>query len=459
MIQNNFNTSSPVLRARKWEFWWLCGLILSFAYELPIWFLTSYDRVNPRLFDVMFFLGVLTVLRNLRREVRVPPLFRIWAAIVGVFCFCALIWAIGILPWEYGKFSLFFAGKYVEGLIVIYIAAKIPLDTRQKRIIHCLVIAGGVFVALYSIPQYNSGATEAAEWAISGDKTVSTFGRVVFGPLSRSYFHIGIFSTLSFAMAFALVPAIRRLKYSWLCFGLAFFVAWPALVCGARAAIVGVGIVLLITLFLKSKLIAKVLLFFVLGLLLSYAADVNVRSLNFDEISLGAKRLQGESGHNSISKRVFRNYSIDQYMWDGLPVPFIGAGFYVAPVDNGMGSFNYRVGYGIHNAYLFAFEQGGLAAFLLYLLFLTRTMKYLNRMRNSVSIVDSSFAFGLFTFMAALLVVAFGGQVFWRGFETGNLNTYIVLLLVLATSQTSAPAETTYKKHIHHVRSSEDKDK
>lgn len=181
IIQNGLDTSSFSLRAKRWEFLWLCGLILSFAYELPIWYPTSYDRVNPRLFDLMFFVGVLTVLPKLPRGVRVPRLFRIWASIVAVFCFCALVWSVGILLWEYGKFSLFFAAKYVPGLIAIYIAIRIPLDARQKRIIHYMVVAGGVFVALYSIGQYGSGGTEVM---ISGGKTIAVDEELVYGSLT-----------------------------------------------------------------------------------------------------------------------------------------------------------------------------------------------------------------------------------------------------------------------------------
>jgi len=440
MIQERADNSLAAPRARRWEFRWLCGLILSFAYELPIWYATSYDRVNPRLFDVMFFVGVLTVLPNLRRGVRLPPLFRIWAYLVAVFCFCALVWASGILPWKYGQFSLFFAGRYIQGLIAIYIAARIPLDARQKRIIHYMIVAGGVFVALYAIPQYNRiGTIESTEWTISGDKTVTTFGRVVFGPLSRAYFHIAIFSALSFAMALALVPTAKNAWRRWCCLGVALFVAWPALACGSRSGIAGVGIVLLSIVYFRPKLIATLSLVVIAAALFIYLADVDFKSVELDEVSLSFRRLQGYSGdsHNSILNRVIRGYSINQYMWDGLPVPFIGAGFYVAPVNTDAGLV-YRVGYGIHNGYMFAFEQGGIMAFLLFLMFLVCAMLSLNRIQKFSSPIDSGFALGALALLIALLAIALGGHVFWLGFNTANLNTYIVLLLVLATRRVSA---------------------
>jgi len=379
----------------------------------------------------MFFVGVLTVLPNLRRGVRVPSLFRIWAEIVAVFCFCALVWAVGILPWEYGQFSLFFAAKYIEGLIVIYIAVKIPLDARQKRIIHSLVVCGGVFVALYSISQYGSGTTE---WEISGGKIVRSFEGVIYGPLSRSYFHVGLFSVLSFAMTLTLVPAIRNIWRSWLCLGLAFFVAWPALACGSRAAIAGVAIVLLVSVFLRPIFMRKFLALVILAACFIYVADVNIKAIDKEDLSFGFKRFERlrDSRHSTLN-RLKIHYSIDQYMFGGLPVPFIGAGFYVAPVDDGMGSLRYRVGFGIHNSYLFAFEQGGTLAFVLFLLFLACAIRYLNRGCKSRLPVDRQFALGLSAYMAFLLANAFAGQAFWRSANTANFNTYVVLLLMIAT--------------------------
>ncbi|MBN1515453.1 hypothetical protein JXA32_02680 [Candidatus Sumerlaeota bacterium] len=423
-------------KARRLEFYWLCGLILSFAYELPLWQPTPYDRVNPRLFDVMFLIGVVGVLPHLRHGIRVSWLFRIWASIVGVFCFCATVWTIAILPWEYGQFSLFFAAKYIEGLIVIYIGTQIPLDARQKKIIHQLIVCGGVFVALYAIPQYGSKPTE---WAISGGKTVKSFEGAIFGPLSRTYFHIGLFSVLSFAMTLTLVPSIRSVPRSWLCLGLAFFVAWPALACGSRAAIAGTAIVLLVSVWLKPMLMRKSLVFAIMAACFVYLAGFNVRSFDANQASLGFKRFEiYRNTENSIMNRIRFDYSIDRYMFDGLPVPFIGAGFYVAPISEGLNSLRYRVGYGIHNSYFFAFEQGGTAAFVLFLLFLACGIHRLNKMRKSRMSVDVQFALGLYAYMVFVLINGFAGQGFWRGFGTGNFNTYVILLLIIATQKINA---------------------
>lgn len=104
----------------KWQFVWLCGLILSFTFERPLAFLTPYDRTNPRLFDVFVILGILTILPVLRPSGEFLKAFRIWRGLVAWFCFCAIVWAATVLPWEFGIHSLWRASKYLEGLLAVY---------------------------------------------------------------------------------------------------------------------------------------------------------------------------------------------------------------------------------------------------------------------------------------------------------------------------------------------------
>ena len=118
--------------ANRWQFFWLCGLILSFCYELPLVELTTMYRVNPTFFDIFFVLGMLTVFPGLQRTSELPKLLRVWTWIVVVFCVCAVVW-FPAFPWYYGKYSLFFAVKYVEGLLMMYIIARILLTARQKK--------------------------------------------------------------------------------------------------------------------------------------------------------------------------------------------------------------------------------------------------------------------------------------------------------------------------------------
>jgi O-antigen ligase len=158
------------------------------------------------------------------------------------------------------------------------------------------------------------------------------------------------------------------------------------------------------------------------------------------EKSLSFKRMvtieeSGGGGFNTLSERL-NMYTVSLmrlYRWQGLRVPFIGAGFYVAPHTHPDGTLKYRTGYGVHNSYLFALEQGGLGAFILFIAFLIACHKNLKIMRkpyNNES--DRSFATGMHAFFFALLIVMLPGQIFWHGFQKVNFNTYLILLFMIA---------------------------
>jgi hypothetical protein len=102
---------------------WLLALVLSFCYERPLAELSPYDRINPRLFDLVFLVGLALLLFSRHRApLRLSKPLRVWAALVLWFCICAVIYTIFLLPIEQGMFSLFFAGRYVQGLVVLYLA-------------------------------------------------------------------------------------------------------------------------------------------------------------------------------------------------------------------------------------------------------------------------------------------------------------------------------------------------
>ena len=67
---------------------------------------------------------------------------------------------------SFGKGSAFFRcglpGKYLQSLLVLYIVARIPLDVRQKKILYCLMLVGGMVVATYAMPEYL--AVNEAAW-------------------------------------------------------------------------------------------------------------------------------------------------------------------------------------------------------------------------------------------------------------------------------------------------------
>ena len=145
------------------------------------------------------------------------------------------------------------------------------------------------------------------------------------------------------------------------------------------------------------------------------------------------KRLSTFQGtDNSLEARLlkFTEFKLASYMWNGAPVPFIGAGFYVAPVyDSGFAK--YRVGYGFHNAYLFAFEQGGAAALVLFIAFLISCWQYLGRARRSLSGAAVDFVNAITAVFVATLVIAMVGHGFWFG-STMHFSFYLLTLYLIA---------------------------
>jgi uncharacterized membrane protein len=141
-----------------------------------------------------------------------------------------------------------------------------------------------------------------------------------------------------------------------------------------------------------------------------------------------------------------KHYQLSMYRWQGWRIPFVGGGFMVVPITEPGGTLRYRIDYGIHNDYLFAIEQGGLVAFILFIAFLIACRNSLKRMHTSdKNEADRAFAIGMHAFFNALLIVMLGGQVFWHGFEKVNFNTYMILLFVLASTMSfSLSSESVY---------------
>jgi hypothetical protein len=422
--------------ATKWQFLWLCGLILSFCYEIAIVQLTTLDRVNPRLFDVAFLIGVCTVLPGLKTTNPLPRIFKRWAAIVAVFAVCALIWTVWLPVREIG-FSLFYLVKYLEGLLAVYMVARIPLTAHQKKIIHSLVIVGGIVVAIYAIPQYLRGGVSRV-LVEQADKEVHRYEGQFFSCLAASYFHVAFFSVLSSVMAFAFFLSAKRYVTKFISLGLGLFISWPAFFSGARVGIAAC-LVAWTVFFLFSKVSFKVIaIIFVIGLLMLTVASAP-KILSYEKLvekSSALQRLHGKEegeGGGIADRLVFVFSYMNAYNWQGWRLPFIGAGFYVAPVRQEDGSLFFRHAYGIHNTYAFAFEQGGIAVFVLFIIFLLQCWKALNRSRRFDVIEDSAFATGIFAFF----VTALGAGLvnvppFWLTGSTQNFHFYWVALLIIA---------------------------
>lgn len=435
----------------QWQFIWLCSLILSFCYELPLVQVTAMDRLNPRFFDIVFIVGMITVFPYLNRVGQTPRLFRIWTGIVATFSVCALVW-FPFFPWYYGKYSIWFALKYLQGLFCIYTAVNMPLTSQQKKILHHLVMTGGIVVTLFAIPQYLRGGVGRFIVARTGEELTPGLG-FLYSSLGRGYFHIAMFSSMSSVMTLALFQSAKTTLSRVLYLGIGLLIGWPAFFCGARAGVV-TCLIGWVSLFLLSKASFKVIVLVttigVLGFLFLYVPKV--LSIEYlAEKSATFRRFQGleESGGKgkTIASRLTLDwYQLDKYKWQGWRIPFVGGGFMVVPVTELDGSLRYRIGYGVHNDYLFALEQGGLVAFILLIAFLIVCRNNLKRMHTlDKNEADRAFAIGMHAFFHGLLVAMWGGQIFWHGFEKVNFNTYMILLFVLASTMSfSLSSESVY---------------
>jgi hypothetical protein len=213
----------------------------------------------------------------------------------------------------------------------------------------------------------------------------------------------------------------------------------------------------IITMSITSAAIRKQLLVcgVFLGLLVAwYRQEVNAEGLS--RLSLTVNRLfeleEDPGEESSIEGRLIGglDFSPSGYLFTSF-IPLFGAGFYVAPVIGrykapdamiGAQGETYRVGFGIHNMFLFPLEQGGIVAVILFFLFLRAIKRGLNRARKEGVAATRGFATGTHAFFFAMLVMGMGGQMFWYFEGSGNLVFYIVLTFILSTTELPPPART-----------------
>lgn len=425
--------------AATMPFVWLCLLIVSFAYELPLLQLTAFDRANPRLFDVVFVLGLPLLLRKTPEANRNKKAMPLWAGITYLYCICGALYYVIVPEPDVANFCLYFAARYLQGLIVLVCALKVPLNEKRVRVLIALVIAGGVFVALYCIPEYLlSGSVEIKQREISGGKIVRAAAGTLFGPLSPSYFHVGTFSTLSFAVALAAASRVRNGMLRWSSVAASAFVAWPAVFCGSRAALFGVVIVsiwmCLTTPKARAPILTALLLaasWFTVGHLWTNVEDLAGQSLTVRRM-FELESSREEEGYSTEQRVLFvLDFTTSEYVY-GAALPWVGAGFYVAPVGSGSDRL-YRVGFGAHNMYLFPLEQGGILAAVLFLLFLRAAWVGLGTAVRFEQNERRTLAVGVRAFFCAMLLMGLGGQIFWYMNEAQNMSQYILVLLLLAS--------------------------
>lgn len=440
---------STAAGAIRLQFYWLCCLLLSFAYELPLLELTSMDRVNPRLFDLAALFGFIFVLPTIKkRSHRLPRPFKTWRWLVFWFVFCAIIWSITFLPTDKAMYSLFYAFRYLQGLIVIYLALKIPISPEQKRVLHYVVVAGGIFIGLFCIPEYIFGSTRRY---IAGGKEISLAPGTLLGPLGATYGHIAAWTSLAFAMTVSLVDARFTRQRRWIILGIALFVAWPGLVSGSRSGFFSIILIFALALVYLPKLRNRIMVGTAIAILFGGLLAVQLPSVDkmrgashsIDRLLGAEEAVTRDTGEfsNSIMERLqigegnIQGYTLELYQWQGWLLPLIGGGFYVVP-HTLSSSLHYRVGYGIHNGYLFPLEQGGVLAFVLFIAFLVICFKQLRIMKCSMIHQDASFAMGMWLYFVILLLRNWVGSPFWLSVGSENFGTFLVLLIILACKPT-----------------------
>ncbi len=164
----------------------------------------------------------------------IPKPIRIWGLLVCWFCVCASIWALVFLDWEYGRFSLFSAARYLIGLLVLVMAAKVSITGERKRVVLRLLTASGVFVAAYCVPEFVFGTGQI----VVKDGLVVNLGKgTLVGPFGASYFQLAQTSSLLAVAAFSLFSTSGSRFYRFIGPIVVAFVSWPLFFSGSRTGL------------------------------------------------------------------------------------------------------------------------------------------------------------------------------------------------------------------------------
>jgi len=427
----------PALQGRltKLEFFLIAFVIASFAYEIPLVYVTNFYKVNPYLFDVaavMLFCYWLLVGRakgwRLSLALR-NPLVLPWLVIVGTFFWATLVSATWV-PTKHYAYSLFYFAKYVEGLAVLLIVLAAPLDERAKRRLLWVALLGGTWVAFYAVLQF-FGIVGTTRVIPKGFEVLQE-GKGIFSTLGTTYFHAGWFSVISTLIGVTIFVNGRGLA-RLAALVITPFCAIPAVVSGTRAALFGLGIATFV--FATGRETRRYLGTWVLGMFL--AASINFfysQSITMQRI----ERIEETGGRQSPQGRLINPLGqIVGEMTEHFPIMAIaGGGFYVVPRHG-----KWRHGYGIHNIFVRPLEQAGILSFVASIWLWIRLGTHLGRRRRTpaANALDERFRFAMFSFFVALLVVGWGGQTFWLDHGTEHLGSYMVLLFGLALTETGGP--------------------
>lgn len=389
---------------------WLFLTFFAFFYELPL-INFSFDRLNPRLIDVVTLWGLVLYANKLRSHVR-NAIYQRWSTIVYWFVICAIISSLILLQGMMRLFSLLAAFRYIEGLILIKILLSIEID---KRILLKAILFGLIFDAIYCVTQYGQTTTRELAPGVFVEFDAMT------GPLSTSYFQIAQLLPTAVMFSLGLINLVaekKKIKILLSCIAVACL--WPILFTGSRTGLVLMVAALLLYLLLQGthKIILLVLLVLISVTLL------NQLDLETTELYTISRTIDlEESGKDNIDERVDVGTSFVLSDYDNaIALPFIGAGFDIAPIKG----FN-RIDYGVHSMYLYPLEQSGILGLIFFIMFLYTCVKSLWKNKSS-----NKLALAALALLFSTMITGLGAHNFWRGFSSGNVNTFIILFLCLA---------------------------
>lgn len=422
------NQNSQLRDPSKLDLWICCLLVASFCYELPLIEITNYDRLNPRLVDVMtiiafFFTGWK---RNKKNK-----LLRAWEILTIIFVVVALISFVALLPLNYGYFSLFFAIKYIETLIGLYILTGFNWQNHHIDKLLRFFCYGIIFAGTWGLLQL-LGIIGSERYLPNGELLTLRPG-IVLATFGVTYFHSGVMGALGCGIALLL---LERKAISLPMFLLAFSASlFLATFSGSRGAL-GMAVIIIAIMVIRNR---RLLLYAFIAAII--AATSGVATLVQDH-SATSERFDRTTESNTVAERLGANYfrlfgeTIDYH---GVKLLFVGGGFYAVPMPDENGNRKYRVSYGFHNIYFFAIEQAGLLAFFALLNFFFLAIKHALKNRKN------GYASCGFAIIVGIMLIGWTGQIFLHGFGTENMVTFQVFLIIILASMSKQDPK-KYKK-------------
>ena len=399
-------------------------VVLSFSYENQIITVSSYDRLNPRLFDLVVLIGLMFIFPKYLLYIKKTDFYiKIWIILVIWFLLCALIWGVFLLPKELGAFSIHRALKYMQGLVPITIFNLKNINISEKRILRLSMIWSGILLSLYSVFEYTG-----------------LFGIIendgILGPFKESYFQLSQTAPVYFSLCYYSYAFENSIRKKIALIIISFLIIVPLFLSGSRTGIAYVVIIVIVSIIYKKDIWKSFLIYllisFIAAIFLHYYSGIDIKNApTLSRIEQLERKV--DKTDNIISRLSYPlTFSPNKYEAGNL-LFLIGAGFNVATADLGFGYFRPRIDYGFHSMYLFPLEQAGILGLILFIIFLFCIIKKYHIEKKRVLIKEDLIFNGAgFAYFISMLFIGIGGHNFWQGFASGNVNTLILIFMIIS---------------------------